>query len=112
VDDGGETNEILDFCEEQPSFPGGQDSMKIFLKSNMSYPPVLKDTDVQGTVYVQLIVEVDGSLTNAVVVRKVSPLLDAEALRLIHIVPKWIPGMQSGKKARVRYVIPISFRIE
>ena len=102
---------IFDVVEQMPEFPGGMDEMMKYLSMNVRYPEAAKKAGLQGRVVVQFIVEADGSISNAKVVRNVDEELDAEAVRVIEKMPKWKPGMQNGKTVRVRYNIPISFRL-
>ncbi|MBR5062130.1 MAG: energy transducer TonB [Prevotella sp.] len=102
---------IFDVVEQMPEFPGGMDEMMKYLSMNVRYPEAAKKAGLQGRVVVQFIVEADGSISNAKVVRSVSEELDAEAVRVIEKMPKWKPGMQNGKAVRVRYSIPIAFRL-
>ena len=86
--------------------------MMDYLMENVRYPKEAQDSAVQGRVVVAFIIEKDGAVTNARVVRAVNPLLDAEALRVVEAMPKWIPGRQKGKPVRVKYNLPISFRLK
>ena len=102
---------IFDVVEQMPEFPGGMDEMMKYLSMNVRYPEAAKKAGLQGRVVVQFVVEADGSVSNAEVVRSVNEELDAEAVRVIEKMPKWKPGMQDGKAVRVRYNIPIAFRL-
>ena len=93
-----------------PSFPGGQEAMLQFLKENLLWPDV--EADVQGRVIVTFVVETDGSLTDLKVVRGLDPAFDKEALRIVKSMPKWIPGTQNGQPIRVRYSVPVTFKLE
>lgn len=104
--------EPMDFAENDPQFPGGDDSMRIYIQENISYPEEARKLGEQGVVYVQFIVEKDGSLSNVKVVRGVSESLDAESVRVVKSMPNWIPGEQDGKKVRVRFTLPISYRLD
>lgn len=97
--------------EEAPEFPGGQSALFEFIRSNLKYPRICQENGIQGRVLVQFTVEKNGSIADVEVVRKVHPELDQEALRLISIMPKWTPGQQRGKPVRVRYTIPLNFRL-
>ena len=96
-----------DVVEQAPTFNG---DLKAFLSQNVKYPKKAMENGVQGRVLVSFIVETNGSISNVKVVRSVDPELDAEALRVVKKMPKWIPGMQKGKAVRVRFTLPISFR--
>lgn len=106
-----EDNAIFDFLEEMPEFPGGTAAMLKWLSDNVEYPPLAAENNIQGRVMVSFVVERDGSISNVSVVRSVDPSLDKEALRLIKAMPKWKPGMQTGKAVRCRFNIPVVFRL-
>ncbi|MBR5061377.1 MAG: M56 family metallopeptidase [Prevotella sp.] len=102
----------FDNVEQMPEYPGGQEELMKFLQTNVKYPKEATDKGIQGRVLVQFIVKSDGSISDAKVVREAHPLLDAEALRVVKSMPKWKPGMQSGKIVNVKYVIPVTFRLQ
>ena len=102
---------IFQICEVPPQFPGGVVEWMKFLSANMKYPAEAKEKKQEGRVIVQFIVEKDGSITNAKVVRGVSPLLDQEALRVVGIMPRWNPGTQRGQAVRVQYTLPVMFSL-
>lgn len=85
--------------------------MVAFMQENMRYPTDARQEGVQGTVYVNFIVQADGSVTDAALVRGVNPSLDAEALRVVARMPKWTPGQQDGKDVPVRFVLPVKFAL-
>ena len=101
----------FDVVEQLPQYPGGVGEMMRFLSMNIKYPEAAEKAGTQGRVIVSFIVEKDGSVSNAKVQKSVSEELDAEALRVINAMPKWTPGMQKGKAVRVKYTIPITFRL-
>ena len=103
--------EVFQVVEEMPEFPGGMAECMKWLGQNIKYPAEAKEKGVQGRVIVQMVVEKDGTITNAKVVRGVDPLLDAEALRVVNQSPKWKPGMQKGEAVRVKYTLPIMFKL-
>ena len=105
-------NKAYDMVDEMPQFPGGPSALFEFLSKNIQYPKEAEDANLQGRVIVSFVVEKDGSVSNAKVVRPIDPLLDAEALRVVNSMPKWIPGKQNGEAFRVKYTIPVTFRIE
>ena len=105
-------NKAYDAVDEMPQFPGGPSALFEFLSKNIQYPKEAEDANLQGRVIVSFVVEKDGSVSNAKVVRPIDPLLDAEALRVVNSMPKWIPGKQNGEAFRVKYTIPVTFRIE
>ncbi len=106
-----ETDKTFDVVEQMPEFPGGTSELMKFLSMNIKYPEAAEKAGLQGRVVVTFIVEKDGTVSNAKVVKSVSEELDAEALRVINAMPKWKPGMQKGQPVRVKYTIPISFRL-
>ena len=101
-----------DVVEQMPSFPGGQKALIEYLTANVRYPDDCEETCVQGRVVVSFVVERDGSITEAKVVKSVYPSLDEEALRVVNGMPKWIPGSLNGECVRTKYVIPITFRLK
>lgn len=107
-----ESNKVFDVVEQMPSFPGGQGALMQYIANNVRYPVNAQVNGVQGRVVVSLVVETDGSISNVEVVRSVSPELDQEAIRVVSNMPKWIPGKQNGKPIRVRYNVPVSFRLQ
>ena len=102
----------LDVVEEMPQFPGGAAALMQYLSKNIRYPEEAHKNNIQGRVIVNFIVETDGSITEAKVRRSIHPLLDAEALRVINAMPKWNPGMQGGKPVRVKYTVPVTFKLQ
>ncbi len=104
-------NDAFNVVEQMPQFPGGEIELMKFLSENVKYPEAAEETGTQGRVIVQFIVEADGSITNVKVVKNVSDEIDAEAVRVINAMPKWKPGMQKGQPVRVKYTIPVTFRL-
>ena len=102
----------FDVVEEMPQFPGGAAALMQYLSKNIRYPEEAHKNNIQGRVIVNFIVETDGSITEAKVTRSIHPLLDAEALRVINAMPKWNPGMQGGKPVRVKYTVPVTFKLQ
>ena len=100
-------DKVYEVCEQMPIFEGGDAALLKYLRENLKYPDKTKDRGVQGRLVIGFIVEKDGSLTDVKVLRPVDIDLDAEALRVIKGMPKWIPGRQNGKRVRVRYLLPI-----
>ena len=98
--------------EEMPEFPGGMGECLKFLGKNIKYPVEAQKAGVQGKVIVQFVVEKDGNIANPKVVRSIDPDLDGEAIRVISIMPKWKPGMQKGQPVRVKYTVPVTFRLD
>jgi protein TonB len=104
--------EIFQVVEDDPQFPGGMAELMKFLQKNIKYPPVCQEQGIQGRVIVQFVVNTDGSIVDANVVKSVNPHLDKEALRVVGTMPKWQPGKQRGKAVRVRFTLPVNFRIQ
>lgn len=102
-------NKVFDIAEQMPSFKG---NVNQWLASNLSYPAVAAENGVQGRVIVQFVVEKDGSVSNVQVVRSVDPALDREAVRVVKSMPKWNPGMNNGQPARVKYTLPVTFKLQ
>lgn len=101
--------ECVDFPDVLAHYPGGEKAMNKFLLKNLSYPQEAMERADQGTVYVEFIIEKDGSLTHIQIRRGVSQELDKEAKRLIQLMPLWIPGETGGEKIRTRAVLPVKF---
>lgn len=111
--DASNTNDkTFDVVEQMPEFPGGQIAMLDFLSKNIRYPEAAHKAGIQGRVVATFVVEKDGSISNAKVMRSIDPLLDAEALRVINSMPNWIPGKQDGKPVAVKYTVPVSFKLD
>ena len=106
------SNKVFDVVEEMPSFPGGQGALMSFLYSNIKYPVVAQENGVQGRVIVGFVVERDGSITDVKVMRSVDPSLDREAQRVVKAMPRWKPGKQNGSAVRVKYTVPVVFRLQ
>ena len=108
-----EEQEIFEAVEQMPEFPnGGMAGLMQFLSKNIKYPTIAQENGTQGRVTVQFVVNADGSIVDAKVIRGVDPYLDKEALRVINSMPKWKPGMQRGKAVRVKYTVPVMFRLQ
>ena len=101
----------FDVVEQMPEFPGGSIELMKFLSENVKYPEAASKAGTQGRVVAQFIVEADGSISNVKVLKNVSDEIDAEAVRVIKAMPKWKPGMQKGQPVRVKYTIPVTFRL-
>ena len=107
-----DTINVYDCVEQMPSFPGGTQKLKEFIEENLRYPKELEESCVQGRVIVRFIVERNGKLSNVKVVKSVDPALDKEAIRIVKLMPRWIPGRQNGITVRVKFYIPIIFRLK
>jgi len=106
-----DTTKVYDVVEQMPSFPGGPQRLKDYLSENTHYPKECKESGVQGRVIVRFIVERDGSISEVTIIRCLDPLMDVEAGRVISSMPKWNPGRQNGMAVRVRYILPVNFRL-
>ena len=104
--------EVYQICEEMPDFPGGMRECMNFLGKNIKYPTSAIENGIEGRVIIQFIVNRDGSIIEPKVVREVDPALDKEALRVVNMMPKWKPGKQDGEAVRVKYTIPVMFRLQ
>lgn len=104
-------NVVYDVTETMPQFPGGQGVMMKYLAANIKYPASAVKAKKQGRVIVSFVIQKDGSVTNARIVKSVDPELDAEALRIVKAMPNWTPGTQDGKPVNVRYTIPVVFSL-
>ena len=102
---------FVDF-EEMPQFPGGVSALLEFLRTNVRYPKDAFEANVQGRVLVTFVIEKDGSICEAKVVKPVYPSLDEEALRVVNGMPNWEPGKVAGEPVRVKYTIPIAFKLQ
>jgi len=105
------TGKVYDIVEYMPEYPGGVTELMNYLSKNTHYPAATKRDGIQGRVVVSFIVEPDGSISNVKLVRSVDANLDREALRVVSEMPKWTPGKQGGNTVRVRYSLPITFRL-
>jgi len=106
------TDEIFVVVENQPEFPGGNTAMMKFLGDNIKYPVIAQENGIQGRVICNFVVEKDGSITDVQVVRGVDPSLDREAMRVIQQMPRWKAGKQRGQAVRVRFTLPVVFRLQ
>lgn len=102
---------VSDTVEQMPEYPGGMQAMIEFLQTNMKYPEDAAKQKVEGRVMVEFVVETDGSVSDVHVAKQVFPSLDAEAIRVVQAMPKWTPGKKKGKVVRVKYNLPIVFRM-
>jgi protein TonB len=107
-----EENKVFDVVEQMPSFPGGMGALMSWLGQNIKYPVIAAENGVQGRVIVQFVVEKDGSITDVKVAKSVDPSLDKEAARVVSAMPKWTPGKQNGSAVRVKYTVPVTFKLQ
>lgn len=107
-----EETKIFTVVEQMPSFPGGTGALMQYLSRNIKYPPVAEENGIQGRVICSFVVERDGSVTDVRIEKGVDPSLDKEAIRVVSSMPKWIPGRQNGQSVRVKYTLPVTFRLQ
>jgi protein TonB len=104
--------EVFTIVEQMPSFPGGDAKMYEYLGKNIKYPQIARETGIQGRVFVNFVVEPDGSVSNVKVLRGIGGGCDEEAMRVVKGMPKWSPGKQRGKTVRVSYTLPVVFKLQ
>ena len=107
-----EENKVFEAVEQMPMFPGGNGALMKWLHDNVHYPVVAQENGVFGRVVVSFIVERDGSITDVKVVKSIDPSLDKEAMRAARSMPNWVPGKQNGTTVRVKYNLPVAFRLQ
>ena len=107
-----EETKIFTVVEQMPMYPGGDGALMGYLRDNIKYPTVAAENGVQGRVVVGFVVERDGSITDVNILRGVDPSLDREAMRVVKSMPRWNPGKQNGSAVRVKYQVPVSFRLQ
>lgn len=98
--------------EEMPTFPGGEAAMMEYLRSNLVYPRIATETSIQGTVYLQFVVDTKGNITEVKLLRGIGGGCDEEAIRVVKNMPKWNPGKQNGRNVRVLFNMPVGFKIQ
>lgn len=104
---------VYKVVDQNPSFPGGNQALFRYLQENLKYPSIAQANGIQGRTLVSFVVEKDGSITNAQVVRSAGdPSLDREAVRIIRTMPRWRPGKIQGQEVRVQYTVPINFKLQ
>lgn len=104
--------EVFKVVEQMPAFPGGQGELLNFLAANIKYPKVAKDNGIEGMVVIQYVIEKDGSITNARIVKGIGAGCDEEALRVVNAMPNWVAGKQRGQAVPVQFNLPIRFKME
>lgn len=113
VEDVPEEEPILQIVEQMPEFPGGMQALMKYLKENINYPRISRENGSQGKAFINFVVNTDGSIQDIEVLRSSSDVyLDKEALRVVGAMPKWNPGKQAGKAVRVRFTLPVTFRLK
>ena len=104
--------QIFTVVESMPEFPGGMGALMKYLAENIKYPSLAKESGIQGRVFINFVVEPDGSISNVKVLRGIGGGCDEEAVRVVKNMPKWKPGMQRGKPVRVSYNLPVKFTLQ
>ena len=104
--------QVFDVVEQMPEYPGGFQALFEYLGQNVKYPEDAEKQKIEGRVLANFVVETDGSISNVEVIKPAFPSLDAEAVRVLSAMPKWTPGMQSGKVVRVKFTVPINFSLK
>lgn len=112
VEEDVEDTEIFTIVEEMPEFAGGETALLKYISNAVKYPVIAQENGIQGRVICTFVVNKDGKVVDAQVVRGVDPSLDKEALRVINSMPPWKPGKQRGKPVRVKYTLPVTFRLQ
>lgn len=105
-------NKVYEFAEVMPEYPGGMNGLMTYMMNNLKYPEKAEKKKIEGRVLVSFIVEKDGRVSHIVVKNKVSKELDDEAVRMVKGMQKWTPGKMKGKPVRVRYILPVQFRLK
>lgn len=103
--------EIFVFVEENPSFPGGEEELYKYLRENIKYPQLARENNIEGKVFVQFVVEKNGSISNVKILKDIGSGCGAEAVRVVKAMPKWKPGKQRGSAVRAQFSLPISFKL-
>ena len=103
---------VFDVVEDQPRYPGGTNALMAYLRDNIKFPAEAAKAGIQGKVIVQFVVGKDGTVRDVKPIRNISPELDAEAVRVVAAMPKWVPGYQRGEAVNVRYTLPVNFRMD
>jgi len=104
-----EEAEVFSVVEDAPMYPGGDEARMKFLRDNLKYPQLARESGIDGTVYIEFIIEVNGSISKPVIKRDIGGGCGDEALRVVKAMPKWAPGKQRGKAVRTQFVLPIKF---
>ena len=107
-----EETKVFDVVEQMPEFPGGQGALLKWISDHIRYPAIAEENGIQGRVVCTFVVERDGSVTDVQVARSIDPSLDKEAVRVLKQMPRWNPGKQNGSSVRVKYTVPVTFRLQ
>jgi protein TonB len=109
---GEDPNKVFLVVEQPPEFEGGLEAMYKFISKNMKYPASARRMNIEGSVFVGFVVDADGKISETSIIKGISADCDKEALRVVQMMPKWRPGKQSGRPVRVKFVLPIKFRLD
>lgn len=105
-------NKIFDAIEQMPVFPGGEEELIKFLSNNVKYPIIAQENGIQGKVIIGFVVSKTGTISDVTVLRSLDPACDREAVRVVKMLPRWIPGKQNGENVNVRYTLPVTFKLQ
>lgn len=106
-----EDNTIYEVVSQMPEFPGGMKALTEYLDNNIKYPKEAEKEGIQGNVYIKFVIKKDGNIDDIKIIKGIHPLLDAEAIRVIKAMPKWIPGRQNDKPVNIKHLMPITFSL-
>jgi len=112
IDDTQERDSVFTTIDTDPEFPGGEEALRLFIIQYLKYPAVAAENGIQGRVWLSFIIEKDGSVSEITVEKSPSPYLSTEAIRVISMMPKWKPGTLRGEPVRVKYTLPLTFRLQ
>lgn len=112
TEEASDEGEVFQVVEQMPEFPGGMDALMLYLGKNIKYPASAQENGIQGRVIIEFTVNKDGSIVDPVVRKSLDPACDKESMRVIKAMPRWKPGKQRGKAVRVRYTVPVLFRLQ
>lgn len=112
TEEASDEGEVFQVVEQMPEFPGGMDALMSYLSKNIKYPAQAQENNIQGRVIINFTVNKDGSIVDPEIKKSLDPSCDKEAMRVIKAMPKWKPGRQHGKPVRVRYTVPVLFRLQ
>jgi len=111
VEEASDEDQVYEVVENNPEFPGGDEALMAYLQKNIKYPAIAQDNGIQGRVIIEFVVNRDGSVVDPKVMKSLDPSCDKEAMRVIKAMPKWKPGRQRGKAVRVKFRVPVLFRL-
>ena len=105
-------NKIFDAIEQMPVFPGGEEELIKFLQNNVHYPQIAAENGIEGRVIVGFVISKAGAISDITILRSLDPSCDKEAMRIVKIMPRWIPGKQNGVNVNVRFTLPVTFKLQ